>query len=50
MRPDDAALLDIAYCCGRIVELTSDISFEQFQRDEALREAVQYRLISAAKR
>lgn len=45
MRPDDAALVDIAYCCGRILELIRDRTFADFQQDEALREAVQNRLI-----
>jgi uncharacterized protein with HEPN domain len=47
MQPDEAALLDVAYCCGRIVALTEHVTLEAFEADEALREAVQYRLIVA---
>lgn len=47
MRPDDAALLDIVYCCRRVVALTNNQTLQTFQRDERLREAVQYRLIVA---
>jgi uncharacterized protein with HEPN domain len=42
---DDATLLDIAHCCRRIVALLASREFHDFQSDEALREAVQYRLI-----
>lgn len=47
MQPDDAALLDVAYCCRRIVALMQDATIEVFEADETLREAVQYRLIVA---
>ncbi len=46
MPHDDAAtLLDIAHCCRRIMTLVSNRQFADFESDESLREAIQYRLI-----
>lgn len=42
---DGAALLDIAYCRERVASFISGRNSADFQSDEALREAVQYRLI-----
>ena len=46
-RDEDAILLDIAHCCRRIAELIRGKQVQDFATDEALREAVQYRLIVA---
>ena len=45
LRDDNVALLDVAFCCQRIVAATSTIDLPQFMSSIATQDQVLYRLI-----